>query len=99
MHQTRHGHFGVDCDISCLLQGEDPGSQGLISAQAPYHFITLALGLDILPDMSRILKHLLGHGLRQLSQHLESDQSVNVNKCDKAEIGLFRLLFVLLFRV
>ena len=63
MHQTRHGHLGVDCDISCLLWGKDPGSRGLISAQAPYRFITLAVSLNILPYMSHILKHLLDMGL------------------------------------
>lgn len=63
MHQTRHGHLGVDCDISCFLWGKDPGSHGLISAQATFHFITLAVGLNILPYMSHILKYLLDMGL------------------------------------
>ena len=43
-------------------------------------------------------KIFVGHVIRLLSQHLESDQRGNINKCDKADTGLFGLLF-LLFRV
>lgn len=39
------------------------GSPGLISTQAPHRFVRLAVGLNILPYMSHILKYSLDMGL------------------------------------
>lgn len=99
MHQARHGCHGEDCSISGLQHGEDLAPQGSSPPRHRIALLDLLWALIVYHTCPIYIKIFIGHGLRLLSQHLESDQSGDVNKCDKAEAGLFSPFFVLLFKV